>query len=437
MSASNTRLTLTISDLNSQGEGVARLGRDVYFVAKALPDEQVEVVLDGRRRKVWQTRLLKVLTESPQRVTPICGHYQRCGGCDMQHLAYAEQVAFKQTRVQREFARQQVTFPEFCAPIAENPWHYRRKARIGVRYSPKTQKNIVGFREAASSHLTNIDQCPVLPEHPALDWNAWRECIQRLQGRALITQIEMTDADNALALVLRILKPLQSQDKEALCAFATSCSVAPYKPLQLWLKTDKQQAPELLFPDHAESLLHHVEGTTLQVQLDDFMQVNAAVNQRMVAQSLDWLELSGNEVVWDMYAGHGNFSLPLAKRVQQVYAFEGSEAMVSSLNRQAQTLGLPVQAQVMDLTQADFAHLHLVPDVLLLDPPRAGALELMSQIIASNVPKILYVACDAATMARDLFVLQQAGYVLKKAGIMDMFPQTHHVETMVLLEYKP
>lgn len=426
------RFQLTIDSLNSSGEGVARRGRDVYFVPDALVGETVEVILDGRRRKVWQTRLLNILQASPHRVTPPCPHYHRCGGCNLQHLAYPQQVVFKQERVANEFKRQHIEVPHWAAPLVAEDWHYRRKARVGVRFSPKQNENIVGFREAGSTHLTNIDKCMVLPEHPALNWAAWRELIGQLKGRAHITQIEVTVADNALALVLRAIKPLSATDQQILYNFVANLEAA--LPVQLWLKEDKQNAPTLIFPQQAEPLFHCVDQQKLTVQLDDFMQVNAAINQQMVAQALAWLDLQGKETVWDMFAGHGNFSMPLAKRAQQVFAFEGSGEMVASLNQQAQYLALPIEAQVMDLTQPDIQLPK--PDVLLLDPPRAGAIELMPLIVSQKIAKVLYVSCDAATLARDLNYLVQAGYQVVQAGIMDMFPHTHHVETMVLLEYR-
>lgn len=428
----SSRLNLTIDSLNSSGEGIARLGRDVYFVPGALPGETVEVLLDGRRRKVWQTRLLNIIQPSEHRITPPCPHYQRCGGCDLQHLDYPQQVQFKQERVEREFSRQHLEVPVWQVPIIAEPWHYRRKARVGVRFSPKQGENIVGFREAGSTHLTNIDSCMVLPEHPALNWAKWREQIGQLQGRAHITQIEVTVAANALALVLRVIKPLSKNDQQQLQQFISQQQAE--LPVQLWLKEDKQQASRLLWPEQAEPLFHQVDQQQLQVQLDDFMQVNNSVNQQMVEQAISWLALQGQEVVWDMFAGHGNFSVPLAKRAKQVFAFEGSAAMVASLNQQAEKLALPVTAQVMDLTQPQLTG--AAPDVLLLDPPRAGAAELMPFIAQQKVKKVLYVACDAATLARDLNTLTQSGYQIAQAGIMDMFPQTHHVETMVLLEYK-
>lgn len=433
--SSTTRLTLTIDNISSSGEGVARLGRggrDVYFVPGALPGEQVEVVLDGRRRKIWQTRLLNIITPSEQRTEPLCAHYKRCGGCDLQHLGYEHQVAFKQQRVEREFARQGIAVSQWAQPITSDPWHYRRKARVGVRLSKQTQENIVGFREAASSHLTNIDKCIVLPEHPALNWHQWRLLINQLQGKAHITQIEVVAADNALALVLRVLKPLSGPDQAKLIEFVSTMENS--LPVQLWLKLERGQAPHIIYPEAAEPLIHHVDQQTLEIKVDDFLQINAQVNEAMVAQALQWLDPQQEDCLWDMFAGHGNFSMALAKRVQQVHAVEGSAEMVANLQQQADALGLPISAHCMDLTQP---HLNLPKaDAVLLDPPRAGAAELMPYLIKQGVPKILYVSCDVATLARDLTQLTAVGYEVKQAGIMDMFPQTHHVETMVLAEKK-
>ncbi len=428
------RLTLSVDNLTSDGEGVARRNRDVYFVPGALPGEDVEVILDGRRRKVWQTRLLNILQSSPERVEPQCPHYQRCGGCDLQHLNYAGQVAFKQDRVAREFSRQKLDVEQWAAPITSEPFHYRRKARLGVRFSKERGENFVGFREAASAHITNIDRCPVLPDLPALDWAYWREQITQLQSRAVITQIEAIVGDNAMALVFRVLKPLPSADQNQLIASAKA--VESDLPLQVWLKTDKDAPAQRIWPEDAEPLQHHSDELALTIQPDDFVQVNGAVNQAMVQQALDWLAPAGSEVIWDLFAGHGNFSMPLAKRSQQVFAVEGDERMVSSLSLQAEKLALPLQAIRADLDGSGGLQPLPDPDAVLLDPPRAGAAGIIKELTERRVPRILYVSCDAATLARDLSTLTEAGYRIRQAGIMDMFPQTHHVETMVLLENK-
>ncbi|WP_430459602.1 TRAM domain-containing protein [Thalassolituus sp. LLYu03] len=428
------RLTLTVDNLTSDGEGVARRNREVYFVPGALPGEEVDVVLDGRRRKVWLTRLLSVVKASPERVEPACPHYKRCGGCDLQHLSYDAQVAFKQDRVARELARQGAEVAEWDAPITAEPWAYRRKARVGVRFSKEQDGNFVGFREAASSHLTNIDTCAVLPDHPALNWAMWRDVIGNLQGRALITQIEALVADNALALIFRVLKPLQAPDLQALIDALPAAEAE--LPVQLWLKEDKDQPPRRVWPQEAEPLHHLVDGLPLTIQPDDFVQVNGAVNRAMVEQAMRWLNPKADEVLWDLFAGHGNFSMPLAKRCAQVYAVEGDAAMVESLSLQAEKLALPLQAKVADLSGAGGLKDLPDPHAVLLDPPRAGADGVINELISRRVPRVLYVSCDAATLARDLGILSAAGYRVVKAGIMDMFPQTHHVETMVYLEKK-
>lgn len=430
--SSAQRLTLHIDNLTSDGDGVGRRNRDVYFVPGALPGEDVEVVLDGRRRKVWQTRLLDILTPSEHRVTPLCPHYQRCGGCDLQHLNYSQQVVFKQERVARELTRQKVEVAEWAAPITARDWHYRRKARLGVRFSKERDETFVGFREASSKHLTNIDQCAVLPEHPALDWRWWRELIHSLEGRAVITQIEPLLADNALALVMRVLKPLSEADRSQLTS-AIAALESPL-PVQLWLKTSKNEAPTCVWPEQAEGLYHQVDGLKLAIQPDDFVQVNAAVNRAMVEQAMNWLSPAGDELIWDLFAGHGNFSMPLATRSSQVFAVEGESTMASSLAHQAKELALPLQAKCADLSGNGGLQDLPDPQAVLLDPPRAGAAGVMNELIDRRVPRILYVSCDAATLARDLNTLVEAGYKVVKAGIMDMFPQTHHVETMVLLE---
>ena len=201
-------LTLEIDNLTSEGQGVARRGREVYFVPGALPGETADVVLDGRRKKVWQTRLRRITQPSPDRVEPTCPHYDKCGGCDLQHLNYPAQVAAKQARVEREFQRQGIVAANWSPAITAAPWNYRRKARLGVRYSKAEERNYIGFRESASSHISDVDACPVVVQHPVLNWQAWRQQISSLRHRDRISQIEVIAADNALALVLRVLKPL-------------------------------------------------------------------------------------------------------------------------------------------------------------------------------------------------------------------------------------
>ena len=436
-SGKGRELSLIIDNLNSEGQGVARSGRDVYFVPGALVGEKVRVRMLERSKKIWHTQLLGIEdNESEARRTPDCPHYQRCGGCDLQHMQYDAQVLFKQSRVEREFGRQKVLVDSWVAPLTSEEWHYRRKARLGVRFSKEQQKNFIGFREAASSHLTDIDRCIVLPDHPALDWSEWRQVISSLEATSLITQIEPLWADSASVFILRALKPLSGNDHQALTQTFERWQAGSDLPLQLWVRTEKHALPVALWPDSPDEIWHEVDGLKLRIQADDFIQVNRSINQSMVTQALEWLEPAENEQIWDLFAGHGNFSMPLAKRCKQVVAVEGQQAMTDSLQAQAEKLALSLQTKCADLSASGTLESLPEPDAVLLDPPRAGAETVMTELIRRKVGRILYVSCDPATLARDLAQLVPAGYEVIKAGIMDMFPQTHHVETMVLLKYR-
>jgi len=436
-SGKGRELSLIIDNLNSEGQGVARSGRDVYFVPGALVGEKVRVRMLERSKKIWHTQLLAIEADEAQaRRSADCPHYQRCGGCDLQHMQYDAQVQFKQSRVEREFGRQKVTVENWAAPLVSEEWHYRRKARLGVRFSKEQQKNFIGFREAASSHLTDIDRCIVLPDHPALDWSEWRRIIGSLESASLITQIEPLWADSALVFILRVLKPLSANDQRILVQAFEDWQTTSDLPLQVWVRTEKHAEPVALWPAAPSEIWHEVDGLKLRIQADDFIQVNRSINQSMVAQALEWLEPAQDEQIWDLFAGHGNFSMPLAKRCKHVVAVEGQQAMTDSLQAQAEKLALSLQTKCADLSASGTLDSLTEPDAVLLDPPRAGAHTVMSELIRRKVGRVLYVSCDPATLARDLAQLLPAGYEVIKAGIMDMFPQTHHVETMVLLKYR-
>ena len=436
-SFTNKSIELVIDNLSSDGSGVARIGRDVYFVPGALPGERVLARLKQRRKKIIYTQLLEVLDVSPNRVEPDCVHYQTCGGCSMQQLAYAEQVRLKEERVKREFQRKKINLVDWQPSIVGEAWHYRRKARLGVRYSKERDQVYIGFHESESSHITDINQCLVLPENPLLDFNLWRELIGSLDARSLITQIETLWVDNALAFVLRTLKPLTQNDLDKLkAAFIENQKIDEELELQLWLRTEKGAVAEPVWPENAQVLKHSVNGLTLEMKPEHFIQVNKMVNQKMVVQAIDWLSPASHEVVWDLFAGHGNFSMPLAQLSANVIAVEVHEGMIESLRQQSEQLALPLQALQADLSGEESLAGLPVPDAVLLDPPRAGAWQVIEQLNKMKVKRVLYISCDAATLSRDLSSLCASGYEVVKAGIIDMFPQTHHVETMVLLEFR-
>lgn len=439
------QVTVSVDNLSSDGYGVARLDGQVVFVKEALPSEKLTVRLDSRRRKIWYAEVVQRLTEADSRIVPDCQHYQRCGGCDLQHLDYPSQVAFKQQRVAREFTRHKLSYDHWDSPLVSDAWHYRRKARIGVRYNRQKQRHIIGFRESGNSHLTAIDECPVLVSHPVLVWSQWHSVLGQLSAPDKLTHIDVTVADNAIALSMRVLSPLSNKDQQLLLAFISNRLMGQdVLPVQLWQQTAKGEAPIAVGSCHPSQsnendlalLSHQVGGLSLTVAIDDFLQVNGAINRLMVDQAINWLAPNSGDHVLDLFAGHGNFSLPLAQQGCRVTALEVQPRMVQALELQAKQLGLPLTVTEIDLSMG--LGVASVADVnaILLDPPRAGAWEVVQELAQLSIPRILYVACDPATMARDLEYLVGHGYCIGRAGIMDMFPQTHHVETMVLLEHR-
>ena len=426
-------LTLTVHDLASDGHGIARSGRDIYFIPGALPGETVVAQILERKRKIWFCRLVSIEQVSEHRIEPACPHYKRCGGCDLQHLNYPQQVVIKQQRVARELSRQGIEVDTWDSPLIadDQQWHYRRRARLGIRYNKANHEVLVGFRESSSKQLTNIDICPVLIEHPALDWKAWRGRLIQLEGVARFTHIEVLQASERLVLVFRVLKKLTENDRKHLQAWATELAI------DIYIRPDDERPLEAI-NEKISPLTHNVLGYDLTIHPDYFVQVNAAVNQLMVAQARAWLAPEPGSHVWDLFAGHGNFSVPLAQNAI-VDAVEVSDEMVRAIEHHAQQLGTHAEqdgcgliAHKINLSNSDSLASLPAPDYVLLDPPRAGADACMAELIKRKAKRMVYVSCDPATLARDLKTLSD-DFDVERITILDMFPHTHHIETMVLL----
>ena len=426
-------LTLTVHDLASDGHGIARSGRDVYFIPGVLPGETVIAEILERKRKIWYCRLISIEQVSEHRVEPPCPHYKRCGGCDLQHLSYPQQVIVKQQRVARELSRQNIEVEKWDSPLIadDQQWHYRRRARLGIRYNKVNHEVFVGFRESSSKHLTNIDTCPVLVEHRALDWKAWRERLPKLEGITRFTHIEVLQASERLVLVFRVLKKLTENDRIRLQGWASELDV------DIYIRPDDER-PLAAINESCSPLTHNVLGHDLTIHPDYFVQVNATINQLMVAAAKAWLAPEAGSHVWDLFAGHGNFSVPLAENAI-VDAVEVSDEMVAAIEAHAQKLsstpekeGCGLVAHKADLSNADSLRQLPDPDYVLLDPPRAGASACMAELVKRKAKRMVYVSCDPATLARDLKTLGE-DFNIERITILDMFPHTHHIETMVLL----
>jgi len=442
---------LQVESLDLEGRGVAhRSDGKVVFIEGALPGERVQASV-SRRKNQWEQGSLSALQrESSQRVTPGCPHFglhaQACGGCKMQHLQPAAQVAAKQRVLEDNLRHLAKVVPQrVLRPLQGPVWGYRLRARLSVRFVQRKGTVLVGFHERKSRYVADMTQCPVLPAKVSALLPSLRELVGSMAARDRLPQIELAMGDDVCALVLRHLDPLGESDRDRLRRFAAAQGV------QWWLQPG---GPDTAAPLDAggDALCYRLPefGLTMQFRPTDFTQVNLAINRVLVSQAVRYLDPAPDDRVIDWFCGLGNFTLALACRTGSVLGVEGSDALVQRAHDNAKANGLA------DRTSFATRNLfELTPDDLLglphaqrwlIDPPREGAFALakatadLAQSAAASwrPPKrIVYVSCNPATLARDAGLLvHQAGYECSAAGVVDMFPHTAHVESLAVFDRK-
>lgn len=432
-----------IESINYDGLGVAHVNGKATFIEGALPGERVRFRVLNRGKSYDTGLTIEVLRASADRVTPRCAHFGVCGGCSLQHLRSEAQLLAKQQVLRETLERIGKTSPEYWLPPLTGPhWHYRRKARLGVRVVDKKGGAIIGFREKRRSYITLLASCEVLHESVSRLIPAMRHLINSLSAPNRIPQIEVAvgdsptgDAGGAVTLVLRHLVPLNDADDARLTDFARSNGVRVFR------QPGRPDELVPVWPKIPEPLCYRLPEFDVDLEFDpaDFIQVNAELNRKMIAQALALLEPQHGERVLDLFCGLGNFTLPLARRAGSVVGIEADEALVEKGRQNAQRNRLAnVEFHAADLYKSDGPAPWGVTlfDKWLLDPPRTGAIEVLKRLPAGGGPgRILYVSCNPGTLARDTELLVHVkGYRLKAAGAMDMFPQTSHVEAMALFE---
>ena len=429
--------TAAIVSLDHEGRGVARIDGKAVFVAGALPGESVLLQRTRRQRRHDEAELVEVLQASPDRVTPRCPHFGVCGGCSLQHLAHHAQLAAKGRIVAEELRRIGGVEPErWLEPLAGPAWGYRRRARLGSRFVDRKERVLVGFRERGSPLLADLGQCEILAAPVGALLRDLAALIGALGIRRQVAQVEVAVADNRTALVLRVLADPSDQDLSRLREFQEA------QDLDIYLQRGGLDTVQPLTPPGTE-LCYALPGLPQGIAFapTDFIQVNGELNRLMIARAIELLEPRPSDRVLDLFCGLGNFSLPLALRAAEVMGVEGDAQLVARAARNAERNGIgnarfAAADLAGDTSQAAWARASW--DLVLLDPPRAGAREVLGIATAARPRRIVYVSCHAGTLARDAGILvQQHGYRLKAAGIMDMFPHTSHVESIALFEPAP
>ncbi|MBB6246416.1 23S rRNA (uracil(1939)-C(5))-methyltransferase RlmD [Rhodanobacter sp. A1T4] len=444
MSRSNsvpaTPFEAVITDLSHDGRGVTRVDGKAVFVSGALLDEHVLLRLRKRHRHFDEAEVVELITRSPHRVEPRCRHFGECSGCSLQHLDADSQIATKQRVLTENFERiGKVTPQVWLPPLTDQSWGYRRKGRLSVRNVVKKGRVLVGFREEENPRfVADIQQCEVM--HPALGpkIGLLADLLNGMDAASDIPQIEFAVGDDTMALVFRHMQPLGASDLAALTAFGQQHDLAIY------LQPGGNSSVHPLWPENPRLAFRIPSGDTqiddveLEFQPLDFVQVNAGMNVRMMARTMELLDPQPTDRVLDLFCGLGNFTLPIARRVGEVVGVEGEHGLVERAAENAARNGIGnARFQVANLFEdqrsADWARQPW--DKMLLDPPRAGADKVLEYLPHKQTRRIVYVSCHPASLARDAGILvNQHGFTLKSAGVMDMFPHTSHVESIALFE---
>ncbi|MEP1214572.1 MAG: 23S rRNA (uracil(1939)-C(5))-methyltransferase RlmD [Marinobacter sp.] len=424
-----------IETLSHDGRGIARDNGKAQFVDGALPGEMVMAKVISSRSKFDELRTVEVLEGGDARITPPCEFADLCGGCSLQHMDSDAQIRFKEDTLREHFAHFGGIEPEEWVPPMRSPaLGYRRKARLGVKYVPARESVLVGFREKRNSFLTDIDRCVVLDPRIGDRITSLREMLHGLEAYRRIPQVEVACGDHAAAMVFRNMDPLSEADTAALVRFGQA------HELHIYLQPKGPDTVHRIWPESGEERLsYQMEEFDLTMKFHpmDFTQVNAGINRTMVHRAVEWLDIKPDERVLDLFCGLGNFTLPLARHAAQVVGVEGDDSMVVRGRENAERNGLSnVAFHGADL-QADFTEQPWAAegfDKILIDPPRSGAQEVCEYLTAFGARRIVYVSCNPATLARDAGVMVRNGYRLVRAGVMDMFPHTTHVESMAMFE---
>ncbi len=427
---------VNITGFTHEARGVAHHEEKAVFVDGALPAERVKVRLTKPHRRFDEAEVIEVITASKERVEAKCAHFGVCGACSLQHMRDSAQIDAKQGVLLDNLRQIGKVEAESLLPALRGPlWGYRRRARLGVKWVPKKNRVLVGFRERGSPYLADLRRCEVLDSSVGERLEELGALIAAMDARSLIPQIEVAVGDTATALVFRHMEPLSDSDQAALKAYAQSTG------LHVFLQSQGPDSVRRLWPEEGELFYVLPEH---QVRIDflpvDFTQVNGMLNRYMVDLALKMLDIQPNERVLDLFAGLGNFTLPMARRAAEVVGVEGDAPMVQRGRESAKRNGiLNTRHFVGNLFEPDAKQewMQQKYDKILLDPPRAGAMEIMPFLAKMKPKRMVYVSCNPATLARDAGILvNEQRYRLVSVGVMDMFPHTSHVESIAVFEPK-
>jgi len=424
---------VTIESMSHEGRGIAHIDGKTVFVFGALVGETVLIQVLKSTRNYDQATTLEVIEAAPQRIAPRCDAFQVCGGCSLQHLDNDDQVSLKQAALLEMMTHAGLESQQLLEPLRAGAWGYRNKARLGVKHVAKKGRVLVGFRERNAPYIADMTRCEVLLPAVGHQLELLSDLIGGLDAHAQIPQIEVAADADQVQLVFRHLQALSEHDRLRLREFAIEHN------FHVLLQPGGPDTVVPLYPEQSELYLQPDRDSDIRIGFNalDFVQVNTDINRQMVAQALDLLELDVGHRTLDLFCGLGNFTLPLARRCAQVTGVEVDEAMLRRARVAALANGIENTEYFsadLFLPDPDADWMRQQYDRILLDPPRSGAQEIAQLIGRFKAERIVYVSCQPSSLVRDAAIICAQGYRMSKLGVMDMFPQTAHVEAMALFE---
>jgi 23S rRNA (uracil1939-C5)-methyltransferase len=414
-SAPVRELTIDIARLSDEGRGVGFAQGKAIFVPCTLPGERAQVRVLDEKRTVIDAELIELLDTAPARIEPHCGLFGRCGGCQLQMLDDAAQLDHKRQVLERLLApfaaHKHFAWGE---AITASAWHYRHRARLAV--TTIDGKPAIGFKGNNSHQVVAVAGCPILDERLQPLLQQVPQWLARLtQWRRLEEILIAVDAEGTLAIDWNAQRAFPKADAELLASLAQQAGVVTGSQALLVYRSPGA-------------------GSEFHYTLRDFTQINPAINDALTQRVMEWLSPGPADAVADLFCGLGNFVLPLAKCAQSVDGFESSATMVErAIQNAARAAVENARFSALDLFEnAD--QLGDAFDKVLLDPPRAGAKAVCERMAKfKRLQRIVYVSCNPQTLVRDLELLAAGGFVVERAGLVDMFPQTGHCEAVVRL----
>nr|WP_261786263.1 23S rRNA (uracil(1939)-C(5))-methyltransferase RlmD [[Haemophilus] ducreyi] len=410
--------------LDYQGLGVAKINGKTWFIENALPNEQVLIHVIEEKRQYGRAKANKILQASPLRQQPSCISYPQCGGCQMQHIKLDVQRQTKQQAFFKQLQRLQTEPIDWQPMISGQDKHYRRRTKLSMAI--QHNQLMIGFRQQNTHQIIPLTDCEVLEQPLSTLLPKLQHLFAGWKMKKALGHIELVNADNTRAMLVRHIGKINAQDQQMLLNFAKT------EQLSLYLMCDENHIEHLC----GEAPYYQINGLTLHFCIRDFIQVNQPLNQKMVNKALEWLAITAEDRILDLFCGIGNFSLPIAQQAGFVVGVEGVEEMVKQAKINQQTSGLNNIAFYQTNLAESFVDQHWATqpfNKVLLDPARHGALFCLDHLMALTPERIIYISCNPATLVRDAEKLIRHGYKIAKSAVIDMFPHTGHLETVALL----